>query len=356
MPSKVISKISVIFFALSAAALIFTACSPEPGAPAAIATSVPLPTQTSLEPTIEEATNTPQLIPTSTATFAPSPSPTTNPIILTDGLDREVILDSPAMSIVSMAPSNTELLFAVGAGEQVIGRDEFSDYPTEAGELPSIGGGFGDYNLEEIVNLDPDLVLAAEINTPEQVNALVDLGLDVFLLANPTSLDEMYANLLTVAELTGHLEGTEAYVAELQERVAAVEKALENSENTPTVFYELDATDPSAPWTAGSNTFIDTLISQAGGTNIASDLEGQYLQLSIEEILIRDPQVILLGDAAYGITPDSIQERNGWSNLSAVVNNKIFAFDDNLVSRPGPRLVDGLEQLAKLLHPELFPE
>jgi iron complex transport system substrate-binding protein len=135
-----------------------------------------------------------------------------------------------------------------------------------------------------------------------------------------------------------------------------VDKALENSKNIPTVFYELDATDPSAPWTAGSNTFIDTLISQAGGQNIASDLEGQYLQLSIEEILVRDPQVILLGDAAYGITPDSIQERNGWSNLNAVVNGKIYAFDDNLVSRPGPRLVDGLEQLAKLLHPELFPE
>ena len=105
----------------------------------------------------------------------------------------------------------------------------------------------------------------------------------------------------------------------------------------------------------GESRVID-LITQAGGQNIASDLEGQYLQLSIEEILVRDPQVILLGDAAYGITPESLQERTGWSNLSAVVENRIYTFDDNLVSRPGPRLVDGLEELAKLIHPELSPD
>jgi iron complex transport system substrate-binding protein len=255
-----------------------------------------------------------------------------------------------------LAPSNTEILFAVGAGDQVIGRDEFSDYPVEALDLPSIGGGFGDYNLEAIVELEPDLVLAAEINTPEQVKALSDLGLTVFLLANPTSLDEMYTNLLKVAELTGHLEEAEALASTLQDRVAVVDEAVGSAQEMPMTFYELDATDPSAPWTAGAGTFIDTLITQAGGQNIASDLEGQYLQLQIEEILVRDPQIILLGDAAYGITPESLQERSGWSNLSAVVENRIFAFDDNLVSRPGPRLVDGLELLAYLLHPELFTD
>jgi iron complex transport system substrate-binding protein len=238
----------------------------------------------------------------------------------------------------------------------VIGRDEFSDYPAEAVNLPSIGGGFGDYNLEAIVDLEPDLVLAAEINTPEQVKALSDLGLTVYLLANPTSLDEMYTNLLIVAELSGHFGEAEELVQELKERVAAVDEKVASTQDIHSTFYELDATDPSAPWTAGARTFIDTLITQAGGKNIASDLEGQYLQLSIEEILVRDPQIILLGDAAYGITPDSIQERSGWGNLDAVKNNRIYAFDDNLVSRPGPRLVDGLEQLAQLLHPELFSE
>jgi iron complex transport system substrate-binding protein len=337
------------FFAiLIVKTLILTACSTVQ-----TPTEPPPPSNTTIVEPTQEATNTPQPEPTSAPTETPLPTPVEASITVMDGLDRQVTLPGPAKKIVSMAPSNTEILFAVGAGDQVVGRDEFSDYPAEAAELPTIGGGFGDYNLEAIVDLEPDLVLAAEINTPEQVKALSDLGLNVFLLANPTSLDEMYINLLTIAVLTGHLEETEVLVNDLQARVAAVDDAVASSEDIPTVFYELDATDPSAPWTAGAGTFIDTLITQAGGQNIASDLEGQYLQLSIEEILVRDPQVILLGDAAYGITPESLQERTGWSNLSAVVENRIYTFDDNLVSRPGPRLVDGLEELVNLIHPEL---
>lgn len=329
-----------------------TACSPAQTTLESAPTDPPQPTAAG----VIEATSTSEPEPTKSPTETPLPEQTAESITFTDGLDRQVVLSEPAGTVVSMAPSNTEILFAVGAGAQVIGRDEFSDYPAEAGELPSIGGGFGDYNLEAIVELEPDLVLAAEINTPDQVQALSDLGLTVFFLENPTTLDEMYTNLLTVAELTGHLEETEELVKDLQDRVAAVDDAVASAEDMPTTFYELDATDPSAPWTAGTGTFIDTLIRQAGGENIASDQEGQYLQLSIEEILVRNPQVILLGDAAYGVTPESLMERTGWSSIDAIANDRIYSFDDNLVSRPGPRLVDGLEQLAVLLHPELFTE
>jgi iron complex transport system substrate-binding protein len=333
--------------------LFVTACSPAQTTLESVPTDPPQPTATT---EVIEATSTPEPEPTTSPTETPLPEPTAESITLTDGLDRQVELSEPAGTVISMAPSNTEILFAVGAGDQVIGRDEFSDYPAEASELPSIGGGFGDYNLEAIVELEPDLVLAAGINTPDQVQALSDLGLIVFFLENPTTLDEMYTNLLTVAELTGHLEDTEELVKALQDRVAAVDDAVSSAEDRPTAFYELDATDPSAPWTAGTGTFIDSLITRAGGENIASDQEGQYLQLSIEEILVRNPQVILLGDAAYGVTPESLMERTGWSAIDAITNNRVYSFDDNLVSRPGPRLVDGLEQLAVLLHPELFNE
>ena len=353
MPSKFPSKFFLFFVLLLLTGFLVTACSPAQITTETAPTDAPPPTKT---PQAAYPTSTTQPEPTSAPIDTPDPEPTHEPIKIVDDLDREVVLPGPAEKIVSMAPSNTEILFAVGAGEQVIGRDEFSDFPLQAADLPSVGGGFGDYNLEAIVDLQPDLVLAAEINTPEQVTALSDLGLTVFYLANPTSLDEMYANLMTIAELTGHVNETERMVEDLKQRVAAVDEAVASVEEFPTTFYELDATDPSAPWTAGAGTFIDTLIAQAGGQNIASDLEGQYLQLSIEEILVRNPQIILLGDAAYGITPESIQERSGWSNLSAVVNERIYAFDDNLVSRPGPRLVDGLEELAKLLHPELFSD
>jgi iron complex transport system substrate-binding protein len=282
--------------------------------------------------------------------------PASTVIELTDGLDRPLRLDSPAQRIVSMAPSNTEILFAIGASEQVIGRDEFSDFPAEAGELPSVGGGFGDYNQEAIVELQPDLVLAAEINTPEQVQALADLGLNVFWLANPTSMDEMYTNLETVARLTGRASEAAALISSLKSRVAAVEEKVAEAEETPRVFYELDSTEPNAPWTAGPGTFIDTLIQMSGGENIAADLEGQYVQISLEKLVVDDPNVILLGDAAYGVTPESVGMRAGWESLAAVMNGRVYPFDDNLVSRPGPRLVDGLETLAKLLHPDLFEE
>ncbi len=139
---------------------------------------------------------------------APQTAPTTDSVpqslTFTDGLGRTITLETTPQRIVSLAPSNTEILFAVGAGSQVIGRDEFSDYPPEAASIGSIGGSFGEYNAEAILALEPDLVLAAEINPPELVQQLEDLGLTVYYLGNPATLEEMYTNLETVAGLTGH--------------------------------------------------------------------------------------------------------------------------------------------------------
>jgi iron complex transport system substrate-binding protein len=356
MNYKHLPRTLILSLVLLLAGFLISACSQADITIQPAQTDPPQATRTNFSTPTRVPTSTSELEPTRAVMNTATPEMDEGAISILDGLERQVELPKPAERIVSLAPSNTEILYAIGAGDRIIGRDDFSDYPQEAGDLPSVGGGFGDYNLEAIVDLEPDLVLAAEINTPEQVKALSDLGLTVFFLANPSTLDEMYTNLLIVAELTENLDSAEKLVETLQARVAEVASTIASAENSPTVFYELDATDPSAPWTAGAGTFIDTLIAMAGGENIASDLEGQYLQLSIEEILVRDPQVILLGDAAYGITPESLQERSGWSNLRAVEENKIFAFDDNLASRPGPRLVDGLEQLAELLHPELYSE
>lgn len=276
------------------------------------------------------------------------------PITLVDGYGREVTLEQPAQQIVSLAPSITEILFAIGAGDQVIGRDDFSNYPEAAVSLPSIGGNFGELNTEAIVALQPDLVLAAELTTQEQVQALQDLGLTVFLLANPVEMEGMYDMLGIAAQLTGRETETEALVASLQERVAAVEETISSAETTPVVFYELDSTDPSAPWTAGPGTFIDTLITMAGGDNLGASFEGAWVQVSSEELLSKNPEIIVLGDAIWGVTVESVEARAGWEGIAAVQNGQIFPFNDDLASRPGPRLVDGLEELAKLIHPELF--
>jgi iron complex transport system substrate-binding protein len=272
-------------------------------------------------------------------------------IVLTDGLGRAITLASPAQKIVSLAPSNTEILFAVGAGTQVVGRDEFSDYPTEAQSLPTIGGSFGGYNNEAIVALQPDLVLAAEINTPEQVKALEDVGLTVYYLSNPKDFDGLYQNLLIVGQLTGRIAEATALIEQLKARVAAVQQRVATLADQPTVYYELDATNPEAPYTAGPGTFIDMLIDMAGGVNIGGKLDSPWAQISVEVLVVENPQIILLGDAAYGTTPESVAARAGWEVIAAVKGDRIYPFDDNLASRPGPRLVDALETLAELLHP-----
>lgn len=289
------------------------------------------------------------------ATEAPTQAPTAAPsLTLVDGLGREVKLEAAPQRVVSLAPSNTEILYAVGAGSQVVGRDEFSDYPAEAATVESVGGSFGEYSVEAIVALKPDLVLAAEINTPELVSQLEELGLTVYYLKNPTTLEEMYGNLEIVGQLTGH-DVTEM-VASLKARVAAVDEKIAPISARPTVFYEIDATDPAKPYSYGPGTFGHLLIERAGGANLVTlaGITDAYPQVSLEQIVATNPSIIVLGDSMWGVTPESVQTRAGWDVIDAVKNNQIFGFDDNLVSRPGPRLVDGLEQLAKLLHPELF--
>ena len=268
-----------------------------------------------------------------------------------DGLNRTVQLQGTPQRIVSLAPSNTEILFAVGAGKQVVGRDSFSDYPPEAKSLKDIGGSMGKYDTEAIVALHPDLVLAGEINTPELVNSLQQLGLTVYYLPNPTTLEGMFANLEMVGQLTGHSSAAVTLVNSLKKRVAAVDAKIIPLNYAPTVYYELDATDPTKPYTAGPGTFVDLLIARAGGVNIGKGLTSSWAQISLEQLVVSNPSIIILGDSAYGTTVDSVKQRPGWGGLAAVKNGQVYPFDDNLVSRPGPRLVDGLEALAELLHP-----
>jgi len=311
-----------------AASLWLTACASGTPSP----TQVPEPTQTSAS------------------------TPTLEPVVLVDGLDREFVLFEPANKIVSLAPSNTEILFAIGAGDKVVGRDSLSDYPEKALTVTDIGGGFGELDLESILSLEPDLVLAASLTPSEQVQALQDLDIPIFSLANPSTLEDMFTNLRIVAQLTGQEAEVEALIPELQRRVANIDEKVATIETRPLVFYEIDSTDPDAPWTTGTGTFIDTTINRAGGKNLGSVLEGEWVQISIEELLIQDPEIILLGDYTWGgVTPEDVVARETWSNMTAVANNQVYPVDDNLFSRPGPRLVDGLEEMARILHPELFP-
>jgi iron complex transport system substrate-binding protein len=283
-----------------------------------------------------------------------SAAATPQAIHLTDGLNREVNLSAPAQRIVSLAPSATEILFAVGAGSQVVGRDHFSNYPESVKDLKDVGGSMGDYSFETIKSLNPDLVIATEINTPEQVKSLEDLGLTVYYIKNPVQLDGLYPILESVGTLTGHSKDAAKLASSLKARVAKVVKTIAKAKSTPLVFYELDGSDPGKPWTSGPGTYMEQLIQMAGGVNAGSSLKDAWAQISLENLLVQNPNIILLGDSAYGMTPEQVTARSGWQSLQAVKANQIYPFNDDLVSRPGPRLVDGLEALAKLIHPELY--
>jgi iron complex transport system substrate-binding protein len=222
-------------------------------------------------------------------------------------------------------------------------------------KVENIGTLYPRVNSEVLVKLKPDLVLAAGITSPEDVITLANLGITVYTTSFAATLDDIYSDIQSIGKLTGKTEAARELVNEMQERVRAVEILTANATEHPTVFYEIDATEPSKPWTAGPGSFIDLLITTAGGRNVGASSGQSYWQISLEQLVQQDPQLIVLGSNKYGgQTPELVAKRYGWDQIRAVTSGNVHKFDDDLVSRPGPRIVQGLEALAKIIHPELF--
>lgn len=276
-------------------------------------------------------------------------------VMVVDGMGREVTLQAPPERIVSLAPSATETLFALGAGDALVGRDDFSDYPAEVEDIPSIGSTYGELNAEAILGLEPDLVLAAGITPPEHIATLDELGVPVFVIGNPADFEGLFENMLAIGELVGHPDSAQALVEDMRARYQSVTDKTEGADPV-SLFYEIDASDPEAPYTTGSATFQDLMIELAGGENVASDFEG-WGQISLEELVVRDPEVIVFGAGPFvPTTVESLKERPGWGDIAAVQNDRVYGIDTDLLDLVGPRLVEGLEALAQVLHPDLFSE
>lgn len=299
---------------------------------------------TDIPPTPSDVPDTPE----------PIIEPTLEPIVIIDDLEVEITLEMPAMTIVSISPSLTEILFGIGAGDRLVGRDSNSQFPEAALDVKDLGNMWDGIPVEDILALEPDLVLAGEIFSADAINELRDLGLTVFWQANPKDFDGLYENIRVIAILTGTEGEAENLILSLQNRVASLDEKLEAVEVVPLVFYELDASDPANPWTTGSGTFISYIINKAKGQNLGDVLDGDWVQISSEELIVQNPEYILLADGLYGITPESVAERAGWDEISAVVEGNLLTFDPFILSVPGPRLVDGFEAVAKMIHPELF--
>ncbi|MBA7541930.1 Vitamin B12-binding protein [subsurface metagenome] len=256
------------------------------------------------------------------------------PIEVTDQLGRVVKLEKIPERIISLAPSNTEILFALGLGDRVVAVTDYCDYPPEAQAKPKIGG-YTTTNIEKVVALSPDLVLAAYLQEKRIIPALEGKGLTIFAL-DPKTLDEVLESITLVGEVTGKGEEASQLVAGMRNRIKAVTAKTDNlpAAQRPTVFY-LTWHDPLR--TTGSGTRHDELIQKAGGINIARDLFTGYAAISLEDSPFQ-----------YVRTEPRLR------NVDARINHRVYKILVDLAGRPGPRIVDGLELLAKYIHPEIF--
>jgi len=274
------------------------------------------------------------------------------PVTLTDDLGRKVSMNTEPQRIVSLAPSNTEILFYLGLSDRVVGDTTYCDYPAEAKLITKIGG-FEDPSLEKIVALRPDLVLAADIHQP-LIKGLEDAGLNVLVL-NPHNLEGILADVQLIGSAAGVEDKALDLTKGLKERVGAITTKVEKvpEDQRVTVYYEM-WNEPLM--SIGKDSLIGQMIRLAGGVNITDDCTEQYPQISEEVVLARNPQVMInsYGMDSKEITPAEIAARKGWKEISFVKNNRIYTIDTDLLTLPGPRIVDGLEQIAALLYPDLF--
>ncbi len=278
---------------------------------------------------------------------------------LVDDLGYSLTLTSPPERIVSLAPSNTEFLFAVGAGDKLVGVTDFCNYPydfsawIEAGNMSSIGSYYGP-SVEPIVALDPDLVLATT-GSLEAAENLRTLGYNV-LVVEPRNISFVLRDILLIGRATNHYDEAVVLESELRQRIDAVANKAAEATTTPKVYHEV-WNDPLM--SVGSGTFIDEIITLVGGENIFNDATTSWPIVSSEAIIDKNPDVMFFPDMYMGVgnfyeTMETVETRPGWDIISAVQNGALYEINADIISRSGPRLVDSLELIAKMVHPEIF--
>lgn len=274
------------------------------------------------------------------------------PLTVQDDLGRKVKVTKKPERIVSLSPSNTEILFALGLDRQIAGVTKYCDYPSEALKKPKVGG-FTDPSLELIVNAKPDLVLAGSIHQ-ELIRRLEELNVAVVAL-EPKSVEQVLEKILLTGKATGANDEAQSMVDNLRRQINEIGAKVKNipEDKKPRVFFELYQ-DPLT--TIGGKSYIHDLIIAAGGKNITGSLKQEWLTYSTEQILAQDPEVIIFVHM-HGSKQmvEQVKKRPNWQNISAVKNNRVYYLaNENIVLRPGPRLGEGLKTLAGMIHPDIF--
>jgi iron complex transport system substrate-binding protein len=268
------------------------------------------------------------------------------PVNITDGYGREIEIEKPAEKIISLAPSMTETIFALGAGDRLVGVTTYCNYPEEAKEIDQVGD-FEGPNLESVIEKNPDVVVALAMGDDEK-SKLEDAGITVFL-QDPQNLDEVFDNIKKIGTILGLQEEAESLTSNMNAKKDSIVETVSNYDSKK-VFYEVWS-EPLM--TAGPGSILDEMINLSNGENIAYDAESLYPEYSLELLIERNPEVYLTADDGFK-TVEDIKNREGYENITAIKENNIYMLHPDIVSRTGPRIIEGLEMIAQAIHPEAF--
>ncbi|WP_411345610.1 ABC transporter substrate-binding protein [Paenibacillus sp. WLX1005] len=321
-----------------ALALLLAACAPTQEAPS----SQPATDSTTQQQTTDSSATT-------------SGEQTTYPLTIKDATGQSFTFKEAPQRIVSISPAETEALFAIGLDQQIVGVSEYDDYPQQVSTKAKIGG-ISEPDVEAIVALNPDIVFTGISSSEELVKKLRASGITIFK-TTPKTVDDVISNIQLYGQITNHQAQAKQVTDHMQEQVQMVKNAVSSvkAADKKNVYIEF-----SPGWTVGKGEFMDELITLAGGINIAGDNEGWY-EINEEHIVAADPDVILYSkesvDSKTNQSLDQIiRARSGWDKIKAIKTDQVFGLDDDLVSRPGPRVTDGLVEIAHALYPDLVKQ
>ena len=269
------------------------------------------------------------------------------PLKVVDSYNRTVTIESEPKRIITIAPNITEGIYALGKGGNLVGRSDYDDYPTEVSKVASIGSLLKP-NIEKIVELKPDVVIASTHFDKDVVKKLEDLNIKVIVLYGEENFEGVYDTMSKLGQVVNASGKAQSIISDMKKKVADITNKVTNAKK-PTVYYVVGF-GKSGDFTAGKDTFIGNMIEIAGGKNAADDAIGW--KYSVEKLVEKDPDVLIC--SKFFDTKKGIEATTGYKDLKAVKNGKLLEVDDNTIARQGPRLAEGLEAMAKLIHPELF--
>ena len=275
---------------------------------------------------------------------------TSSPYTVVDDRGKEITFDKVPETMVSLQPSNTEILFSLGVGDKIIGATDYDTYPEEAKNIERVSDSYT-FNAERIVELNPDVVIAYTIGDEAQVAQLEEAGVNVFVIASATTFADVYGNIEQLGDVVGQAEKADEVIEEIQTQIEAVQEKTAMLAEKKQAYFEISP----APkiWTAGADTFQHEILTVAGVDNIFADQTG-WFSAANEDVITRNPEVILTTVYTIEDSVEEIKSRLSWDTIQAVQNDRVYQLDEEVLGRPATRIGEAVEMVAETVYPELF--